>query len=229
MGNRKSAYEEVMSLFDQLIKVLPKFVDGKKAILEMKDGGGRNWRQMEWIGFWFEFFLEKNLIPILGGTRGPTFGTTQFDFKKKFVWDLKAHPSGTNNLILNDQNAIKNCVESEKGLGFIIISGIVKYDNGMSEFKKWHDDLKGGTSTYEKERVARGAPSRRRKISFEPENLIALWFDDIGEINSAVKDGWLKSFQTDMKNSNGMPRPAKFQFNLGGVSKNNMIAELKIN
>jgi len=107
MGNRKSAYEEVISLFDQLIKVLPRFVDGKKAILEMKDGGSRNWRQMEWIGFWFEFFLEQNLIPILGGARGPTFGTTQFDFKKKFVWDLKAHPSGSKNLILNDQIAIR--------------------------------------------------------------------------------------------------------------------------
>jgi hypothetical protein len=32
-----------------------------------------------------------------------------------------------------------------------------------------------------------------------------------------------------MKNSNGKPRPAKFQFNLGKVSKNNMIAEVKIN
>jgi hypothetical protein len=32
-----------------------------------------------------------------------------------------------------------------------------------------------------------------------------------------------------MKNSNGKPRPAKFQFNLGGVAKINMIAELKIN
>lgn len=228
MGNRKSAYEEVISLFDQLIKVLPKFVDGKKAILEMKDGGSRNWRQMEWIGFWFEFFLEKNLIPILGGARGPTFGTTQFDFKKKFVWDLKAHPSGSNNLILNDQIAIKNCIESEHGLGFIIISGTAKYDSNGG-FKKWHDKLKGGTSIYEKERVARGASSRRRKISFEPEQLHALWFDDIGEINSAVKDGWLKSFQTDMKNSNGKPRPAKFQFNLGTVSENNMIAEAKIN
>ena len=228
MGNKKSAYEEVISLFDQLIKVLPKYVDGKKAILEMKDGGSKNWRQMEWIGFWFEFFLEQNLIPILGGARGPTFGTTQFDFKKKFVWDLKAHPSGSKNLILNDQIAIRNCIESEHGLGFIIISGIAKYDSNGG-FKNWHDNLKGGTSTYEKERVARGASSRRRKISFEPEKLHALWFDDIGEINSAVKDGWLKSFQTDMKNSNGKPRPAKFQLNFGKVSENNMIAEAEIN
>ena len=229
MSNRKSAYEEVLSLFDVLSKSVPKYVDGKNAVIEMKNGGSRNWRQMEWIGFWFEFFFEKNLIPVLGGTRGPTFGTTQFDFKKKYVWDLKAHPSEAKSLILNDQNAIKNCVTSEKGLGFIIISGIAKYDNSKSEFKKWHDDLKGGTSAYEKNRVARGASSRRRKISFEPENLHALWFDDVSDINSAVRDGWLKSFQTDMKNSNGQPRPAKFQFNLDAVSKNNMIAEVKIN
>jgi hypothetical protein len=227
VSNRKSAYEEVISLFDQLLKVLPRYVDGKKAILEMRDGGSTNWRQMEWIGFWFEFFLEKNLIPILGGARGPTFGTTQFDFKKKFVWDLKAHPSGAKNLILNDQIAIKKCIESEHGLGFIIISGSAKYDSNGG-FKKWHDILKGGTSAYEKNRIARGASSRRRKISFEPENLHALWFDDIGDINSAVNNGWLKSFQTDMKNSNGKPRPAKFQFNLEAVSKNNMIAEVKI-
>ena len=229
MSNRKSAYEEVLSLFDVLSKSVPKYVDGKNAVIEMKNGGSRNWRQMEWIGFWFEFFFEKNLIPVLGGTRGPTFGTTQFDFKKKYVWDLKAHPSEAKSLILNDQNAIKNCVISEKGLGFIIISGIAKYDNSKSEFKKWHDDLKGGTSAYEKNRVARGASSRLRKISFEPENLHALWFDDVSDINSAVRDGWLKSFQTDMKNSNGQPRPAKFQFNLDAVSKNNMIAEVKIN
>lgn len=229
MSNRKSAYEEVLSLFDVLSKSVPKYVDGKNAVIEMKNGGSRNWRQMEWIGFWFEFFFEKNLIPVLGGTRGPTFGTTQFDFKKKYVWDLKAHPSEAKSLILNDQNAIKNCVISEKGLGFIIISGIAKYDNSKGEFKKWHDNLKGGTSAYEKNRVARGASSRRRKISFEPENLHALWFDDVSDINSAVRDGWLKSFQTDMKNSNGQPRPAKFQFNLDAVSKNNMIAEVKIN
>ena len=229
MSNRKSAYEEVLSLFDVLSKSVPKYVDGKNAVIEMKNGGSRNWRQMEWIGFWFEFFFEKNLIPVLGGTRGPTFGTTQFDFKKKYVWDLKAHPSEAKSLILNDQNAIKNCVISEKGLGFIIISGIAKYDNSKSEFKKWHDNLKGGTSAYEKNRVARGASSRRRKISFEPEKLHALWFDDVSDINSAVRDGWLKSFQTDMKNSNGQPRPAKFQFNLDAVSKNNMIAEVKIN
>ena len=53
MGNRKSAYEEVLTLFDVLSKSVPKYVDGKAAILEMKNGGSRNWRQMEWVGFWF--------------------------------------------------------------------------------------------------------------------------------------------------------------------------------
>ena len=85
MGNRKSAYEEVISLFDLLIKVLPRFVDGKKAILEMKDGGSSNWRQMEWIGFWFEFFLVQNLIPTLGGASGPK-GKPASDDSHRWKW-----------------------------------------------------------------------------------------------------------------------------------------------
>lgn len=228
MSNRKSAYEEVLSLFDVLSKSVPKYVDGKNAIIEMKNGGSRNWRQMEWIGFWFEFFLEKNLIPILGGSKGPTYGTTQFDFKKKYVWDLKAHPSESKSLILNDQTAVKECVKSERGLGFIIISGQAEYDDAEGSFKKWHDSLKGKTSAYEKARVARGAPSRRRKISFEPNHLHALWFDDTNELNSAVDNGWLNSFQAGMRNSNSKLRPAKFSLNLSNAPTNNLIAEMTL-
>jgi hypothetical protein len=225
MGNRSSAYEEVIQLFDLLSKVLPKKVDGKTAILEMKDCGNPNWRQMEWVGFWFEFFVEQNLIPRLGGNSGPTFGTTKFDFKKKFVWDLKAHPNGTKNLILNDQMAFRQCVKEQKGLGFIIVSGETTYDDYDASFKKWHDKLKGGTSVYEKERLSRGAPSRRRKVSFSPTNLHSIWFDNLNEVEVATKNGWLKSFQTGMRNSNGNPRPAKYMINLENVPLNNLILE----
>ena len=31
--------------------LLPKYFDGKQAIVAMKNGGARNWRQIEWIGF----------------------------------------------------------------------------------------------------------------------------------------------------------------------------------
>jgi len=224
MEIQSSAYEEVLEIFEYLDVHLPRKMDGKTAILEMKEGGSRNWRQMEWIGFWFEHFVESRVIPSLGGGKGPTYGTTEFDFRKKFVWDLKAHPMSVPNLILNDQLAIKECVKKENGVGFIIVSGETSYDDSKGSFKTWHDNLKGGVSAYEIERRKRGAPSRRRKTSFEPKKLDAIWFHDLNSINSAVNSGWLEPFQENMRNSNGKPRPAKFQFSLSSVPTRYLIA-----
>ena len=224
MQNQLSAYEEVLKIFEYLENHLPRNVDGKTAILEMKEGGSRNWRQMEWIGFWFEHFVESRVIPNLGGGKGPRYGTTEFDFKKSHVWDLKAHPLNASNLILNDQLAIKECIQKEEGLGFIVVSGEAIYDDEKGSFKTWHDAVKGGPSTYELERKSRGAPSRRRKISFSPKKLDAIWFHDSASIEAAVESGWLESFQENMRNSNGKPRPAKFQLSLSNVPKNYSIA-----
>ena len=58
VSDPKSEYEEIVST---ILKKIPRTVLGKSAILEMKDEGSRNWRQMEWIGFWFEHFISKNL------------------------------------------------------------------------------------------------------------------------------------------------------------------------
>ena len=55
----KSIVEEFIKVALMAKPLLPKHVDGKQAIMEMKNEGSRNWRQMEWIGFWFEFFIES--------------------------------------------------------------------------------------------------------------------------------------------------------------------------
>ena len=143
---QNSAYEELIIILNILESELPRFVDGKEAILEMRREGSRNWRQMEWIGFWFEHFVEQKVIPKVGAQRGPTYGTTEFDLQRNFVWDLKAHPLESRNLILNDQAAIKQCIQSESGLGFIVISGQTQYDDASQSFKIWHDAQKGGSS-----------------------------------------------------------------------------------
>ena len=56
-GNDVRDSSEIEILFSSLLNKMPNSVDGKTAILEMRDGGSPNWRQMEWIGFWFEYFL----------------------------------------------------------------------------------------------------------------------------------------------------------------------------
>ena len=52
--------EALIQEADQILKILnstlPKKVDGKAAILELKQAGYQ-WRQMEWIGWYFEHKL----------------------------------------------------------------------------------------------------------------------------------------------------------------------------
>ena len=52
---------EIISIF----KKFPKTIDGKDAILEMKNNNGKNWKQMEWAGFYFEYWCNQNLKNIL--------------------------------------------------------------------------------------------------------------------------------------------------------------------
>ncbi len=65
------------------LKQIPKFWDGKKATLEMKESGYRQWRQMEWIGFYFQYLCEKHLSEIMEipGTR---YGNVSFDGFRDF-------------------------------------------------------------------------------------------------------------------------------------------------
>ena len=194
---------------DEIRKAIPREVDGREAILKMKNEGSTNWRQMEWIGFWFEHFVQSQLKNALSATTGPTYGSTTFDLKRNYVWDLKSHPINITNLILNDVNAIKSCIKDQGGLGFVILSGSVDYDGEEMGFKKWHDQLKGGISAYEKERVGRKAPSRRRKTKFMPTKVDGIWFDSFSQIEMALSKGHMAYFQKGMRNSNGKPRPEK--------------------
>jgi len=225
---QKSIVEEFMKIALVAKPLLPHSVDGKEAILAMKNGGSRNWRQMEWIGFWFEFFIETAVQPKLGNSTGPSYGNTRFDLQLEHVWDLKAHPSHNNSLILNDQEAVRNCIKENAGVGFIIVEGAVEYDDANSSFKKWHDSLKGKQSEYEAARIARKAPSRRRKTSFRPEAVFGIWISSIDTLEQGQSDGWISGFQKDMRNSDGKPRRAKFMFDTSKIPSSCIVGSIKL-
>lgn len=184
--------------------------DGREAILELQENDYQ-WRQMEWIGWYFEFRGRTALIKDLGGTTGPQFGNTQFDYKLKHVWDLKAHPTNTSSrwMILNDKEAIESCIAVHGGVGFVVAIGTAAFDLSGT-FKDWHDDLKGGTSAYEAERIRRRAPSRRRKVSFTIDHYTAFYWNSMAEINQGKGGGWIRTFQEGMRNADGSPRRAKY-------------------
>ena len=69
---------------------IPKLWDGKKVISEMKSAGYPHWKQMEWIGFYFQYLCEKHL-PSVMQIPGPRYGNVSFDGMKDTPWDFKAH------------------------------------------------------------------------------------------------------------------------------------------
>ena len=189
---------------------IPKKWDGENAILDMKRGCSPNWKQMEWIGFYFEFLSEKRLVSIDFNNINKKF--LVFDGFYKIPWDLKAHSiydkngKKNNKVILNHRDAVNEAIKEHKDMGIIIAMGTAIYDRG-GKFKRYHDTLKGDTSSYEKKRIKRDAPSRMRKYSFSLRQIAYIKINKELFDNSGV-------FQKGFMNSNGKERGGKVLLNL---------------
>lgn len=191
-------------IFNNLNSVLPIFWDGKESITFMKENHSRNWKQMEWPGWYFEFMCERILskdnfmvVP------GPKYDNVEFDGLKDIPWDFKAHAIESGSKVpTNGYLEIQKAIKQFGKVGFIIANGHVEYDNEDLSFKLWHDHLKGKPSQYVKDRIKRGARPRRRKVSF---NLVSIEFIIIDEITI----NYCGSFQKGMRNADGTPRNSK--------------------
>jgi len=229
-GKASKAQEEGKLLNRAIEEHFPNVVNGRDAILEMKDGGSNNWRQMEWIGFYPEYWFEKTLARSLRCTAGPTFGKVQFDLKRDFVWDQKSHVEkgiGKSSWApLNDSEAIEDCIIKHAGIGFLVISGAAVYDEDES-FRNWHVALSGGESDYSKKNRSSGAPRRRRKEKFIPRRFVVFRFESLAELQLARSDGWVKGFQKGMRNSGGTSRRAKVQVDLANIPEEFIVSDLR--
>lgn len=228
VNHAQTAAEEGRMILRSIATRLPALIDARDAIIAMKNGGSTNWRQMEWIGFYPEFWFETNLANSLGTTRGPRFGNMSFDLQRNYIWDLKAHAAGKSNWApLNDAAAIEDCIAEHGGVGFLVLSGPCTYDDEYGTFRIWHEIINGGRSDYSKRIEARGAKSRRRKTSFEPSHLIAFRFESIEEVHKARQEGWIKGFQDGMRNSNDEVRRPKIMVDLGRIGDWALIDEVR--
>jgi hypothetical protein len=187
---------------------IPKHWDGQQVILDMKAADFPHWRQMEWIGWYFQFLCNTQLSRIMQ-IPGPKYGKAEFDGFLNIPWDFKAHATNTSShqVVVNDSVAISAGIEECGCVGLILALGKVEYNDEDRTFQKWHNALKGGISDYEKERIKRGAWSRLRKVSLDLQQLSFIQITD----ETLVKSG---SFQSDFRNSNGRPRKAKVLLDL---------------
>ena len=191
---------------------IPRTWDGRKSITEMRDAKSRQWRQMEWMGFYFEFLCERKFAGLLT-MPGKSYGPTKFDGFNSICWDFKAHTRNAtkDEVITNDTSAVKATIEDHGHYGLVLAVGSVEYDDDAQTFKQWHDELKGRPSAYVQKNRARGVKSRRRKTGFVLEKIhfICLDTDALSKCE--------KSFQKGMRNSNGKPRPPKVLIDVAKV------------
>ena len=213
--------EEADTIRTILDNHLPQHWDGKESVLALKEVN-YNWKQMEWIGWYLEYFGREALFKHYGGSEGPRYGNTALDYKNICVWDFKAHPVNSSShpwAIMNDCEAINRCIEEYGGIGFIIALGDAVYNDAQRTFKQWHQQLKGGLSDYERERIARSAPSRRRKQAFHLHEYRTVYISGRDQLDDAVDKGWLSGdAQTGWRNADGSPRRSKYKINVDAVS-----------
>lgn len=191
-----------------LSEEVPKEWDGRKSILRMKESRFPHWRQMEWIGFYFQFLCQGCLSSDMT-IPGPKYGRVEFDGFCEFPWDFKAHAINTtiHQIIVNDRVAVEAAIREYGQVGVILAVGKVEYNDDRRTFQKWHSALKGGRSKYEAERVKRGAWSRLRKVFFGLQQISFIRLD-----KAAL--GRCGSFQTNFRNADGSPRRTKVLVNL---------------
>ena len=208
--------KKLITQLEELLKQMPAVWDGRKAILEMRDSGYPHWKQMEWMGFYFQFLCDTKLPPLVK-IPGPKYGRVEFDGFSEIPWDFKAHQdknaNGQDNksVIVNDSLAIAEAIKQFGGAGLILAIGDAKYNDEDRSFQVWHQELKGGLSNFEKERILRKVPSRLRKTEFRLREIKLILLDD-------KKVRGLGSFQEGFRNSDGSPRNAKVFLDLESIT-----------
>ena len=214
---RKSTIKEI----SDILKTIPKKWNGRKAILEMKENKFNQWRQMEWIGFYFEYLCQKYLKKIMKFHK-TKYDNTSFDGFLEVPFDFKSHAINTEShkVIINDTEATIKAIEEYNYVIVIMALGEVVYNDLDKTFQKWHEKIKGEKSKYEEERIKRNALSRLRKTEF---NLKELMFIKINK-ETLERCG---SFQKDFRNADGSPRKSKILLDLENLKNEEIIKKIE--
>lgn len=199
--------EEAAALLGVLNTSVSNHWDGRTAVKEMRSAEFRQWRQSEWIGFYFEFIGIPALIDAFGGGSVQVLNVT-FDYSLGAPWDLKAHSDSSSSAILNDARSVDQRLE-EGPLGFVVLSGTSEYDEDGA-FDDWHRQV---TSQEGRGRSVNSDHQRRRKAGFGPHSLSSYLVRDEAHGKDLLDAGAL-ALRSQGRQSDGKPRSPKYHLNL---------------
>ncbi len=194
----------------EALTTIPNYWSGMQSVTEMKNSKDPNWKQMEWIGWYFQFWCKNKLQSMMTIPCPKKYDRVEFDGFFHYPVDFKSHVQKDKDIIpLNDMDAMFRAIGDFQKIRLVIALG--KSDQDINnEFKKWHDKLKGGLSEYEKERIKRGSFSRIRKKGFFLEKIVMLDIDEEMLLQCTT-------YQKGFRNSNGKSRKTKLQLDLNKI------------
>jgi hypothetical protein len=205
-----SADSEARALITALSTAVPHHLDGRNCIAEMQSAGYSHWAQDEWVAFYFEFVGLPVLINTFGG--GPrTFQNTRFDYGLGHTWDLKVHMAHSGVAPLNDCLAIDAALAAGTGVGFMVLTGEVKYDDG--DFRQWQRDFREAYGKKAKKRATPPTYNRKSKPTFRPVMIEAFYLEDETALATARSAGETGVMKQGVQAS-GKRRPPKYVINL---------------
>jgi len=208
---------QIAQSISKSLSCIPRNWDGRTCILQMRDENCRNWKQMEWIGWFFQHVCEKTLrdIFVMPSAINPTDNVSFDGSADGMNYDFKAHAwvvaggKKMNSIILNDKEAMDASIRKYGQHGLLLALLDCEYDQD-GKFKAWHDNLKGSVSDYVKEGIVKKRRSRKRKLNAKVVKYVMLTINEgnIGKLG-LHKQG---------KNSDGRPRKVKYLLKLDNLS-----------
>lgn len=198
---------------------IAKVWDGRASILEMKDADYPHWRQTKWIGAYFQYLCENTFAQILE-MPGKRYGRAEFDAFGNISWVFKSHAlnSSSDTIIVKDSEAVSQTLDEYGCYGLILAIGNVEYsDEARVCFKKWHDELTGGTSAYLVNRIARGALSRKSVTAFALSGIYFICLDE--ESLNQCKG----TFQEGLGFSDSADKPRKATLDVSRIPDNALL------
>ena len=134
--------------------------------------------------------------------------------------------TGGGSLILNDERAVRACVETQ-GLGFLVLSGEAEMDDDGS-FVAWHRAFKARQG--KKVAPSNSGLSRMRKRAFKPLRVEAFWIGNDLELDAALAAGSLAVRPVGRQppkaaGESGAARADKFQMHLVRARRSLRVAD----
>ena len=187
-------------------------VHGKQAVQEMKDAEFGSWREVEWPGYYIRYAVTSEIES--GRLAGFSVLKERKHYlaKREYLWDFRILNAEFVDLMLPDAERYDELISQNNGIGIIVFFAIYEMDK-TGEFRKWHQDLGGNKTEYVRDRIARGAPPRTRKVEFMVTHSLTI-FLTAEDVKQGLDEGWISLYAQNMRNADGELRRPKYMLHL---------------